>query len=128
MAAILLIEDDPASRRTLGGILSRHGHEVVTAVNGIDGLEQFRTRKFDLLITDLMMSYGGLATIKALRATQLALRILAVSGSQAHLDAAQQLGADGVLRKPLNSEILLQKIADLLSPAPELGQASLSLE
>lgn len=114
MAAILLIEDDDLSRRAVENILKREGHDVVSAINGVDGLDRFATRHFDLLITDLIMSYSGLSTIKTLRQARPHLGIIAISGSSTHLDAAKHLGADQVLLKPLSSEALHKAIADVL--------------
>jgi len=115
MATILLIEDDPLTRQAVERILTARGHEVVSAINGVDGLDRFASRTFDLLITDLIMSYSGLTTIKTVRLARPDLGILAISGSTTHLDAARQLGADQVLLKPISAEGLTRAVDSLVN-------------
>jgi CheY-like chemotaxis protein len=116
MARILLIEDDDSLRRAVEKTLMALGHEVVAAVNGVDGLAQFRTERVDLVVTDLLMSYGGLTTIRLLRRNHPDLRIVAISGSAAHLETARELGANRTLIKPFTPAQLGLAIAELLTP------------
>lgn len=64
MKHILIIDDDPASRRLFGGLLGRAGYEVIYAKNGEEGRETARRFHPDLILMDMNMSGGedGLKT------------------------------------------------------------------
>ena len=52
---ILVIDDDPVTRRLLEGVLTRQGFLVSVAGNGQEGLEAFRQRQPQLIILDIQM-------------------------------------------------------------------------
>lgn len=67
--SILVIEDSLTVRELERKILSTHGYDVTTAVDGLDGLHKIRERTFDLIITDIdMPRMNGLELTKTLRA------------------------------------------------------------
>jgi len=55
MAKILVIDDDDRLRDVLKEMLSRAGHEVLVASDGSVGVEIYRDKKPDLVITDVIM-------------------------------------------------------------------------
>jgi len=120
MSEILIIDDDPAMRRTIVRILESAGYGVREAEDGRVGLELFRTHAPQLVITDLLMpSKDGLETIRDIRRSGQSTKILATSGGwrTAQLDflgAAAEFGADMVLPKPFRSKDLLDAVGQLL--------------
>lgn len=54
---VLIVDDEPQIVRVLKLKLENAGYEVLTAVNGIDGLEQFVKKKPGIVITDINMPY-----------------------------------------------------------------------
>ena len=54
---VLIVDDEPHIIRVLKLKLENAGYEVLTAVNGIDGLEQFVKNKPAVVITDINMPY-----------------------------------------------------------------------
>ena len=54
-AAILVIEDEEDLSNLLSDVLTQEGHEVETAPNGIQGIEVFEKKEFDMVFTDLGM-------------------------------------------------------------------------
>jgi CheY-like chemotaxis protein len=65
MARILVIEDDELVRSTIKRILEPAGHAVSTAVDGDDGIRQFRAEPADLVLCDIFMpNKTGIATLK----------------------------------------------------------------
>ena len=120
MADIIIIDDEPALRVTMRKILERAGHEIREAGDGDEGLRLFRERPADLVVTDIFMpGKEGMETIQDLRAENLDVKILAVSGGATvdptgPLGDAELFGADGSLPKPFSVTDLQEKVAELL--------------
>ncbi|MEX1182804.1 MAG: response regulator [Gemmatimonadota bacterium] len=121
MSSILIIDDDASVRRLLRKALEGAGHTVAEANNGGTGMQRFREKRSDLVITDLYMpEQDGIETIQQLRAEAPGCRILAVSGEAAArgtpgaLRDAGLLGADAMLAKPFDIPQLLAAVEDLL--------------
>jgi len=55
MAAILIIDDEKAIRKTLTEILSFEGYKIEEAADGEEGLKKFKERVFDLVLCDIKM-------------------------------------------------------------------------
>ncbi len=53
--AVLLVEDSLTTRMQEKRILERAGYDVVAAVNGVEALEKLAARKFDAVVTDILM-------------------------------------------------------------------------
>lgn len=122
MTRILVIDDNPLVRATLRSILAAAGYEVVLASDGKAGLDEFRRRPSDLVITDIVMpEIEGIETIRQLRGLAPELPILAISGGGRgipldYLRMAQQLGASDVLSKPFEADELLSSVTRCLGP------------
>src|SRR4051812_27202970 len=81
MASILIIEDDPILRTAVSEIFTQAGHEVTEVSNVADGLDRMRTKRADLIMTDLMEPNRREAvSISALRREFPAVEIIAISG------------------------------------------------
>ena len=59
MAEILVVDDERAVRNGLKALLQTGGYSVRLARSGPQALEQFRTRRPDLILLDVMMPGGG---------------------------------------------------------------------
>ena len=123
MARVLVIDDDPDTREMLEQILKSAGHEVIMAVDGREGVEQYRTKATDLVITDLHMpNQDGFETIREFRISFPEVAIIAMSGwtnSRTMLPIAQTLGAVGILPKPFAPDELIAAVANALGePSP----------
>ena len=116
---ILVIDDDESVRDSLKVLLSVHGYEVALAPDGREGLAALRRKRFDLVVTDLLMpNVDGIETIREIRKHDASLKILAMSGGDSatqflHLPAAKALGADEILKKPFDEDSLLAAIRRL---------------
>lgn len=116
MTRVLVIDDDPLVRATLRAILDAAGFEVVLASDGLDGLAEFKRRRADLVITDIVMpDMEGIETIRQLRAHEPPVPILAISGGGRgvpldYLRMAQQLGATASLSKPFEADEFLAAV------------------
>ena len=120
MARILLIDDDDAVRGMLRTALSRHGHTVIEARDGVEGLALYPSVNPDLLITDLVMPRkGGLEVLAELREKYPPVKAIAISGGRRqgeteNLQQATALGAAKVLAKPFSLDALLAAVNALL--------------
>src|SRR6266498_945658 len=89
--------------------------------DGAAGLRLWREAGADLVLTDLHMpEMNGLEVIRALRAAELTLPVVAMSGTGAAREdltqAVQQLGSVGILGKPFSWDELIGVIAAALRP------------
>jgi DNA-binding response OmpR family regulator len=117
---ILVIDDDVLLLRTITRILLADGHEILTASEGERGMTLFRQHQPDMVITDIVMpNQEGLETILTLRRDETPLKILAMSGTDAHLlETARLIGADAIIEKPFRAQELLICVRDLASAPP----------
>jgi len=121
MATIVVIEDDSLVCELIQEILEDAGYDVVTAEDGNKGIEVVHAARPQLVITDIVMpNKDGVTVIRELKAELPNLKTIAISGGgfnspQYYLKIADQLGADRVIRKPVDDEDLLQVISELLS-------------
>jgi len=117
MARILVADDESAVRSFLKAALERAGYQVLAASDGKQAFQQAMAAEVDLVVTDLVMpEQEGIETIRALRREAPEVGIIAISGAFGgrFLNAAQKLGADAVLAKPVSAELLLSKVAEVL--------------
>ena len=117
-AAILVVDDEPAVRGFFQHVLAGAGYDVAVASDGSDALQKVRGRRFDLLLTDLVMpEREGLELILLLRKEHPELRVVAVSGAfgGTFLDAAKAMGATTVLAKPVSATQLLTAVQGALA-------------
>lgn len=117
---ILVIDDEPTALDLMQRILDHEGYEVVTAANGLEGVELFRSHPCDLVITDMVMPVkDGLATILELRNEIPDLPIIAISGGGAiskerYLTVAGYLDRVITIAKPFAVASIVDAAAKLL--------------
>lgn len=120
-AAILVIDDDDGVRQFISFVLRRAGYAVVSLADGTGVEAELSARRFDLVITDLMMPRReGLGLIQAIARLCPDLPVVAVSGAfgGGFLHAAQELGAVEILLKPLHPDELLRCVRKTLAAHP----------
>ncbi len=124
---ILLVEDDATIAEVIVGLLTVHGHEVVHAAHGLAALAEVGGSHFDVGLLDLdLPGLDGLALARQLQVLGYDLPLVAVTArSDAEAEPqARDAGFSGFLRKPVTARLLLDAIADVLSPAPAPDGAS----
>lgn len=118
---VLVIDDDPAVRRTLSRILAVGGYEVAEAGDGRAGLAALSAGRVDLVITDLHMpGMEGIETIQRIREVGAEIPIIAISGGFedsefSSLEDARLMGADLAVGKPFSVVALLDSVGTLLA-------------
>ncbi|MBB4078766.1 DNA-binding response OmpR family regulator [Lewinella aquimaris] len=116
-AKILLVEDDQNFGDVLRSFLEVHDYDVTLAVDGVAGLEAYRTGKWDLCIFDVMMPrLSGFELAKKVRETDSQTPIIFLTAKAMKDDVLNgfELGADDYITKPFNSEELLARINVIL--------------
>jgi CheY-like chemotaxis protein len=116
---ILVVDDDAWIVRMVTTVLEKHGHEVVVARDGEEGLRQAQSGHLDLIITDVMMpKVDGWTLVKTLRSKpELAfvpVIFLTALGSDEDRIRGFRLGADDYLPKPFRFEELDLRVAKAL--------------
>ncbi|WP_291915156.1 response regulator [Limnohabitans sp.] len=119
---ILLVEDTPINQTLETILLQRMGYEVSIANNGIEAIEAFSTREFDLILMDIHMpEMGGVEAaeiIRTLEKNQQLKRtpIIAVTANALKGDKERYLaaGMDGYVSKPIAVDALRHEIRGLL--------------
>lgn len=124
--AILLVEDTVVIRLAAAAWLESLGYAVTEAENGRAAIRALGRGGFDLIVTDVLMpEMDGIELIKAARAAQPGIPILAMSGGAPGLPAGfllkmtEMFQADAVLYKPFRNEELAVAVARLLGETPQ---------
>ncbi len=115
---ILVVDDEVAIRATAEALLVTHGYEVVTAVDGFDGLVQLRRSLPDIIISDLSMpNMSGFEFLSVVRKRFPQIPVIAVSG--AYSGGSGGIIADAFFFKGQYSpEELFSKIRALIEAGP----------
>lgn len=115
---ILVCEDNNLTLRSIELALKNADYDVITAVDGREGIKILEEEEVDLLITDINMPYSlGLELVRHVN-TQLENKIpvIIVTGITQHETEvhAVELGAKGYIRKPLDLEVLVDMVNKLI--------------
>lgn len=117
-AQILLADDDSGIRLGLRALLERHCHEVQEASSGQECLALARVRSPDLVLLDLVMPEGdGLETLPELLELDPRPAVVLLTGFADVRTAVQamRLGADNLLEKPVEHDVLIAVIDRVLA-------------
>jgi DNA-binding response OmpR family regulator len=122
---VLIVEDDPETRRFYMGVLEDVGFVVEQAHNGLQALDKALVRTPDLVLTDIAVpGLDGIDLCRQLRADPRTrdVPVLAVTGydDRHYADRAIEAGANRILIKPLQPDVLVAEARSLL---PHNGRA-----
>jgi DNA-binding response OmpR family regulator len=115
---ILVIDDDRNLRELMSRVFTFHGYSVVTAKDGVQGLEAYRRHRASVgaAVVDMMMPrMQGAEVIRRLQAHDATLGIVAVSGMP--LSRTRLTEVDGrlvFLQKPMSMRVILETIKSLI--------------
>jgi two-component system response regulator MprA len=132
---LLVVDDDPDVRDSLGRALRSAGYSVSTVVNGADALASLTRSPVDLIVLDVLMPVmDGLDTCRRLRDRGDATPVLMLTARDGmdELVSGLDAGADDYLVKPFALSELQARIRALLrrtqSPHAVLGYADVTLD
>ena len=112
---ILIVDDEQDILALLSSILENEGYEVLTAADGVEGIERFQHEQPDLMITDIKMprkdGLGVLKEIKAIGADLVDVIIMTGHSDETTAIDCLRAGAYDYLLKPLEDlEVMLVSI------------------
>ncbi len=124
---ILCIEDNPDTQRMLSFLLTQAGYEVITANDGLQGIQKAKAWRPALILMDMMMPrMSGVEAVRRLRKMKVTkdipILMLSAYQEQALIDEAIQAGADDYLIKT----VLPDDLTDIIDRYLEVGSAVLS--
>ncbi len=113
---VLIVDDEPTLREALAEALEQDGLRVVTAADGREALERFRSERPDLILLDLMLpGLSGIEVCRIIR-QESSVAILMLTARDSELDkvVGLELGADDYVTKPFSLRELQARIRALL--------------
>ncbi len=119
MTRVLIVDDEPNLRHTLGYSLRQQGYEVLTAGDGEHALAMFKSARPDVVILDVMLpGMDGIEVCQRIRRDS-DVPILMLTARDTELDriVGLEIGADDHLGKPFSTRELIARIRALVRRA-----------
>jgi CheY-like chemotaxis protein len=119
MARVLVVDDDEFARFLIKTILEEDGHEIMFAKDGMEGAVEALTPGIGLIVMDMnmprMTGFEAIREIRALpQSASVPILVLAASDQSGDYEEAYRAGCDAYLSKPVDSEVLLERVKGLL--------------
>ena len=114
---ILLVEDEEDLTLIVADTLRGQGYEVITAADGIEGLEKFKSESADIVVADVMMpKMDGFSMAKEIRklSPKVPLLFLTAKSTIEDVEEGFEIGANDYLKKPFEMRELIVRIKALL--------------
>ena len=116
---ILVVDDDKTTRKMLYLILKSKGYDVVTAENGMDGLQKLGLEQINLILTDMNMPYmDGIEFTKQVRAnpdfSYIPIVMLTTEADEEEKQRAYKAGVDDYLVKPATAEEIVDSMKKIM--------------
>jgi two-component system, NtrC family, response regulator AtoC len=128
-ARVLVVDDDPAVGKVLGGLLSQDGMASVHVLSAAEGLGELTRAFFDVVITDLQMpGMDGMEFLRRVRGAYPEIPVIMITahGSVPVAVEAMKAGASDFVLKPFERQELLDTVRNWVAAAA--GQAERSSE
>ncbi len=123
MSKILVIDDEKGILQLMHEALTRYGHKVETADDGLEGIRKFDDGCFDIVITDVRMPVidGNGVAAHIRQSEKQFIPVIGISGTPWLLEADN---FDMVLSKPFPLKQLLNCIRSLLSVSSRMAMGA----
>ncbi len=104
---VLIVDDEEPMRKFIVALLSKQGHQCITAGNGVEALKKMRENKVDAVITDIVMpEMDGIALTKEILNLFPYLPVMVITGYGKEYSTASAIaaGAREFIEKPFSNE------------------------
>lgn len=124
---VLLVEDNPQNRYLITFLLQKSGYEVVIAEDGEEAVEAVPQHRPDVILMDVQLpKIDGYEATRRIKSDERfsAIPVLALTAHSMKGDRTKALeaGCDDYITKPVDIDVLLRRIEEVLGPQP--GSAS----
>jgi CheY-like chemotaxis protein len=121
---VLVVDDDPAVRKSIDRVLTSKGYAVITAENGEEAMRKLNEEKYDLVYTDIRMpGMSGLDVAEQVKARKPWTPVVIITGygTDAAQARAKAAGVASFVHKPLSPEMIEGSARDALAaPAAQV--------
>jgi two-component system cell cycle response regulator DivK len=118
MSSILIVEDNEKNMKLVRDILAHHGHRVIEATTGEEGVRLALVETPELILMDIQLpDISGVEALARIRASGASMPVLAVSASVMP-DEQQRIvssGFDAFIAKPISIKPFLEAVKAALS-------------
>jgi DNA-binding response OmpR family regulator len=119
-ATILVVDDDPVILQLLQVNFEMEGFTVLTAADGVEGVERTKADRPDVVVSDVMMPrMSGLELLSALKSdpdtASIPVLLLTAKAQQADVANGLEQGADDYVTKPFEPLELVDRVNRLLA-------------
>jgi two-component system response regulator MprA len=116
-ALVLVVDDDPMIRASLGAGLAFWGLRVITAADGVAALEAIDREEPALILLDLSMpNLNGRGVARELARRQLHIPIILLTSAPNAQEVAIEIGAMAWIRKPFQLDRLFESVQRVIRP------------
>ena len=120
MASVLIVDDDPVVRRMLQLSFESEGFDVLTAGDGLEGLESMRSSKPNVVVLDIMMpKLDGMKVMRELQGDDslrgLPVILLSAKATSLDIELGLKAGAADYVTKPCDPIELVERVRSLLA-------------
>lgn len=117
---ILVIDDDEIMQNVIEKVLLREGYNVEVAKNGKEGLSKLELKRYNLVITDIMMPYAnGFEIVSKLKqhpnTKDASVVVISTITNESSILDSYKMGVDEYIRKPIMVSEFILRIKKLLS-------------
>ena len=120
MARILVVDDSPTETHQMVNMLASHGHQVLTAATGSDGVSIASEEQPDVILMDVVMpGINGFQATRQITRNEDTSHIPVIIVSSKDQDAdkvwGERQGACGYITKPIDDRVLINAVNGLLA-------------
>ena len=120
MARILIVDDSPTQTLSLAKIVKKHGHEILTAKDGIEGVEVAKAELPDLILMDVVMpNINGFQATRQITknpsTSHIPVIIVTTKDQETDRIWGARQGAKGYVTKPADEDTLMETINKFLA-------------
>ncbi|MCU7513496.1 MAG: response regulator, partial [Ignavibacteria bacterium] len=116
---ILVVDDSDVIRHALKTFFEDYNLEVLTCTDGLEGLQKAAEFKPNLIFLDLMMpNFDGLKMLQVIKVLDnlrhIPIIVISANTDRRNVLAAVEAGAERVLSKPLQKEMIIKYVNEIL--------------